>query len=70
MLLSLSLSSVLACTEPTPIPGPLCGDPARPEFCKTTCGADALCPGGNQERCELDCRACVVDRDYCPMEEP
>lgn len=69
LLLLLSFSTALAaCTEPTPIPGPVCGDEARLGFCKDSCAADALCPGHDQWACELDCRACRVDENYCPVE--
>ncbi len=51
-----------------PIPGPVCGDAARLEYCKEACAADALCAGGEQPACELDCRACRVDDSYCPVE--
>lgn len=69
LLLLLSFSTVIpACTEPTPIPGPVCGDEARPEYCKTACADDALCPGREQWACELDCRACRTDDSYCPVE--
>ncbi|MBL8622498.1 MAG: hypothetical protein JNK64_14390 [Myxococcales bacterium] len=57
-----------ACTEPTPIPGPVCGDEARLAYCKDSCAADALCPGHDQWACELDCRACRTDDNYCPAD--
>lgn len=69
LLFALALAAPLAaCSEPTPIPGPVCGDAARLEYCKEACAADALCAGGEQPACELDCRACRVDDSYCPVE--
>lgn len=63
-----TIAAMAACAEPTPIPGPLCGDQARPEYCKEACAADALCPGHDQQACELDCRACRTDENYCPAD--
>lgn len=69
LLLLLSLpTAIAACTEPTPIPGPVCGDEARLAYCKDSCAADALCPGHDQWACELDCRACRTDDNYCPAD--
>lgn len=71
MMCFVGLVTVAACQDSEPAWLVACETSSpvqRADTCKTTCGADALCPGADQDDCEAECRACTPDHGWCPVE--